>query len=124
MEPCTAGSDQSCIDFFADEATAATTCCATMVLNSIDLVSTGDADTDAQMEQSLLEGLAASDMPSEAGGQMWGCMQDYVTDMATMDAMLEPMEAMGVSLSVYCDSAMKTVAGVAALTASLFAVSF
>ena len=53
MEPCTAGSDQSCIDFFADEATAATTCCATMKLESIDMTSTGDADTDAQM----LEGI-------------------------------------------------------------------
>ena len=55
---------------------------------------------------------------------MWGCMQDWATDMASLDAMLEPMEAMGVSFSVYCDSAMKTVAGVAALSASLFAVSF
>ena len=63
-------------------------------------------------------------MPAEEGGQMWGCMQDWATDMASLDAMLEPMEAMGVSFSVYCDSAMKTVAGVAALSASLFAVSF
>ena len=95
-----------------------------MKLNSIDLVSTGDADTDAQMEQSLLEGLAASGMPAEVGGQMWGCMEDWISDMSAMDAVLEPMEAMGVSMSLYCDSAMKTVAGVAALSASLFAASF
>ena len=123
MESCTARSDQSCIDFFGTAATA-NTCCATMILNIIDLVSTGDADTDAQMEQSISEGLSSSGMPSEVGGQMWGCLMDHVEEIAILDSSLEAMEAMGVSMSVYCDSAMKAVAGVAALSASLFAASF
>ena len=72
IEPGTAGSDQSCINFYADAATTATTCCVTMKLKSIDITSTGDADINAQLEAGILDGLSQIEgMPTEVGDQLW-----------------------------------------------------
>ena len=97
-----------------------TTCCMKIELASF-LVETGDENTDAEFKAQTLEGFAVLGLPSAVGESMHMCTYEWAGNIT---APIFDSNKNGIVWDVYCDGAVKALTGVAAITASLFAVSF